>query len=336
MMKNLLFLFCVSSFCTTLWAQTNNNLSETPTDTTYQSASQDFNFSKRKKVFWTAGISGYTAMASGLYFAWYDKYDQESFHFFNDWDEWQNMDKAGHVYSAYLQSSLIYDLGKWSGYSDEKALLISSVASLWGQMNIEIMDGFSSEWGFSIPDVASNLVGTGLFYVQQKIWKEQRLRMKMSYWPVSYGQEPIYSENGISSISLRQRSEDLYGSGKIERFLKDYNGQTIWLSVDVGSFFPESRIPKILGLALGYSGQNLFGGFRNAWEVNDQSFLVDADLYPRSSQFILALDYNLQSVYHSTEFGKALFKVLNIFKFPAPAVSYDTKEGFKFHLVFLN
>jgi len=74
-------------------------------------------FSKRKKVFWTAGISGYTAMATGLYFAWYDKQDQSGFHFFNDWNEWQNVDKAGHVYSAYVQSGLIYDLSKWAGYS---------------------------------------------------------------------------------------------------------------------------------------------------------------------------------------------------------------------------
>jgi len=50
----------------------------------------------------------------------------------------------------------------------------------------------------------------------------------------------------------------------------------------------------------------------------------------------LALDYDLLKVKHSTIFGKALFKVLNIFKFPAPGVSYDTHEGFKFHLLFLN
>jgi len=321
---------------TSIVGQINNSHQQAHSDTAYRAMPVEVNFSKRKKVFWTAGISGYTAMASGLYFAWYDKYDQESFHLFDDWDEWQNMDKAGHVYSAYLQSSLMYDLSKWTGYTDEKALLISSVASLWGQMNIEIMDGFSSEWGFSVPDVASNLVGTGLFYAQQKIWKEQRLRMKMSYWPVSYSQEPLYSENGLLSVSLRDRSEDLYGSGTIERFLKDYNGQTIWLSADVRSFFPESRFPKFLGLALGFSAQNMFGGYDNTWDEFNNRFVIDDNLFPRSSQIILALDYNLLAVKHSTQFGTALFKILNVFKFPAPAVSYDTSEGFKFHLVFLN
>lgn len=294
------------------------------------------NFSKRKKVFWTAGITGYTAMATGLYFAWYDKYDQSSFHLFNDWDEWHNVDKAGHVYSAYLQTSLIYDLGRWAGYTEDKALLISSVASLWGQLNIELMDGFSTEWGFSLSDVGANVLGTSLFYFQQKHWKEQRLQLKMSYWPVKYSKEPIPSENILLATSAYDRTVGLYGAGGIERFLKDYNGQTIWISANLSSFFPDSKLPKWLAIAGGYSAKNLYGGFGNEWEVDGGSLTLDDSLYPRVGQFVLAIDYDLSKIKHSTEFGKALFKVLNIFKFPAPGVEYNKQDGFRFRLVFLN
>ncbi len=297
---------------------------------------QEFDFSKRKKVFWTAGISSYVAMGTGLYFAWYDNYPQSGFHTFNDWNEWRNMDKAGHAYSAYFQSSLIHDLSQWAGYSDEKAMMISSLSSIAGQLTIEVMDGFSRDWGFSVSDMASNLVGTGLFYIQEKKWKEQRIKMKMSYWPESYSEESFSSESGLFSTTQKERSKALFGSSGIERFLKDYNGQTIWLSANLRAFMPDSRIPKFLNLALGYSARNLYGGFANSWDLSGDTFVVDESQFPRSSQWILGLDINLESIYHSTEFGKALFKVLDIFKFPAPAVSYDTQDGFQFHLLFLN
>ncbi len=292
-------------------------------------------FQKRKRIFWATGIGGYSAMATGLYFAWYNQFDQEAFHTFDDWNEWRNVDKAGHVYSAYFQAQLINDAALWAGYSEEKALVISSLASLWGQLNIEIMDGFSSEWGFSAGDVAGNLLGTGLFYAQQKIWKEQRIKVKMSFWPVSYPVQTLDSESGLAQSSLQGRSEELYGTG-LERFLKDYNGQTIWLSANPSMFFPDTKLPKWLSVAVGYSAHNLFGGFENSWELDDERFVLDQDLFPRSSQFILALDYDLRKVKHSTAFGTALFKLLDIFKFPAPAVSYDTARGWQLHFLYLN
>lgn len=294
------------------------------------------NFAKRKKVFWSAGITGYTAMATGLYFAWYKQYDQSSFHLFDDWGEWQNVDKAGHVYSAYLQSELIYDLSRWAGYEEGKALLISSVASLVGQMNIELMDGFSTKWGFSVSDLGANILGTSLFYFQQKHWHEQRLKLKMSYWPISYSKEALASETGLEESSLYNRSVGLYGANGVERFLKDYNGQSIWISANLSSFLPNSKLPKWLALAVGYSAKNLYGGFGNQWEINDENFLADAQGYPRTSQFVLAIDYDLSKIKHSTEFGKALFKILNIFKFPAPGIEYNKQDGLRFRLVFLN
>jgi len=296
----------------------------------------DINLSKRKKVFLISGISGYTAMASSLYFAWYNQYEQRNFHFFDDWGEWEKMDKAGHVYSAYMQAELIHKLSGWAGYDEGQALLLGSLSSIAGQLTIEVMDGFSSGWGFSVTDLGANLLGTGGFYLQQKHWGEQRLRMKMSYWPVDYNSMPQSSETGLYEFTLRERSEALFGTSGIERFLKDYNGQTIWVSANVKSFWSESKWPSWLNLALGYSGHNIYGGFSNRWEINDENLSVNEAFYPRSGQWVLALDYDLTKIKTRRQLPKTLFKILNIFKWPAPGVSYDRDRGMVFHLVYRN
>lgn len=296
--------------------------------------SHPLDFSKRKKVFAIAGLSAYTGASVSLYRAWYSKYDRTGFHLFNDWGEWQNMDKAGHSYSAYMQATLVNDLSMWAGYNSDEALRIATLSSVVGQLTIEVMDGFSKGWGFSLTDLGANLLGTGGFYLQQKKWGEQRLKMKMSYWPITYNEE-LYTANTGETTSLALRAASLYGNTGIERFLKDYNGQTIWVTADIKAFFPDLRWPDILDLAIGYSADNLFGGFNNQWGMNGDDFIVNEDSHPRARQWVLALDYDLSSVYHSTKFGTTLFKILDVLKFPAPGVSYDTERGWAFHLVYL-
>ena len=296
----------------------------------------NINFSKRKKVFLTAGITSYTTMATSLYFAWYRQFETRRFHFFDDWGEWERMDKAGHIYSAYIQAELVHELSGWAGYDEGQALLLGSLSSIAGQLTIEIMDGFSSGWGFSVTDLGANFIGTGGFYLQQKHWGEQRLRIKMSYWPVDYDTAPVHSESGFLNMSLHDRSRALYGTSGIERFLKDYNGQTIWISANIKSFLPDSHWPDWLSLALGYSGHNLYGGFSNQWAINDETFTVDNISQPRSGQLVLALDYDFSKIKARRPFPQTLLKVMNIFKWPAPGVSYDRERGVVFHLIYKN
>ena len=313
-----------------------NNISSAYKVDSLAQNSTDFNLSKRKKVFLISGISGYSAMATSLYFAWYNQFDQRNFHFFNDWGEWEKMDKVGHVYSAYMQAELIYELSSWAGYDEGQALLLGSLSSIAGQLTIEVMDGFSSGWGFSLTDLGANLVGTGGFYFQEKYWGEQRLRLKMSYYPVSYSRVPIYAESGLYETTLHDRSRALYGDSGAERFLKDYNGQTIWVSANIRSFLPESRWPKWLALAVGYSGHNIYGGFDNQWVINNEIISADTDLFPRSGQFVIALDYDLSQIKARKPFSKSLLKILNIFKWPAPGLLYDKDRGLAFHLIYRN
>ncbi len=292
-----------------------------------------FNYSKRKKIVLAAGISSYTAVGTGLYFAWYNQFDQSAFHSFDDWDEWVQMDKVGHIYSAYLQSDLIYGVSRWAGFDQDQALKLGAISSLAGQLGIEIMDGFSTQWGFSWTDMGSNVLGTSLFYFQQKHLGHQMFRMKFSYWPVSYSPSTFSSSGGQAFSSQEMRSQSLFGSSGLERFLKDYNGQTIWISSSLYHFFPRRNIPKWLAISFGYSGKNLYGGVSNEWEVDGQLFSVDN---PRTRQFILALDYNLSELKSNRPLVKSLLRFANIIKWPAPGVSYSRADGFSFHVVFTN
>lgn len=299
-------------------------------------SSDSIDYDKRKKELLIGTVGLYTGASAGLYFVWYKQYQQEAFHFFNDWGEWNNMDKFGHIYATYTQVYLMHKGAQWAGYKDQEAVNLSVIAALAFQNTFEIMDGFSSGWGFSIPDFTSNLIGTSSFYFQQKHWGEQRIKFKVSYWPLSYPTETITSDTGLFMTTLSKRADTLYGTNPFERALKDYNGQTYWLSFDIASFIHETPWPKWLNLALGYGSDNMYGAKHNSWEVNDENFIVDGTAYTRYKKFILALDYNLGKIKINNRVIKTLLDVLDVFKYPAPAIEYRTNNTWHFSLVFLH
>ncbi len=274
----------------------------------------------------------YVAFSVGFYNAWYANYPQSKFHTFNDWGEWSQMDKAGHVFSGYFQSLFCYNGAKWTGLSENKSIATGLIAGALFQSTIEIMDGFSKEWGFSAPDVGANIVGLSAFYAQQKVWKEQRITLKESSWPRNYSNAIIESTNGMDYTTEKLRAKELFGASWGERALKDYNVQTYWASVNIKSFFPESNWPDWANIAIGYGAENLYGGFDNKW-ISKNNNAYDYSSKTRSRQIYLALDYDLRKIKIKNHFIKALLNTLNIYKFPAPAIEYNTQEGFKFHLI---
>lgn len=292
-------------------------------------------YKKRQKTLLLAGSGLYVAGSTTLYMAWYKQNEQQGFHFFNDSKEWLQMDKAGHIFSGYNQSLVVYKSFKWAGYKDSKSILYGTLAGFGFQSTIEIMDGFSSKWGFSNSDVISNIVGVSAFYFQQKYWNAQKIQFKMSYWPISHPTDNIQSQSGSISTSIDARAAVLFGT-PVERFLKDYNGQTIWISFNLKSFFQQSKLPEWLAISIGYSGQNMYGGFNNQWEIDNENLFIDPFKFPRHRQYILALDYDLSRIRTKSQFINTLLDVGNMIKWPAPALEYNRVDGLKFHLIFRN
>ena len=118
-------------------------------------------------------------------------------------------------------------------------------------------------------------------------------------------------------------------------YVKDYNSMNIWLSVNPSSFMAsESRFPKILNIALGYSAENLYGGVKNEWPYEDPIFFLSPDDYPRYGQWLLSLDLDLTKIKTRSRFLKSLLYVLNAVKIPSPTLEWNRVEGFKAHWLY--
>ncbi|MEO6189711.1 MAG: DUF2279 domain-containing protein [Saprospiraceae bacterium] len=271
-----------------------------------------------------AGIS-YSVFSIGLYSAWYKKNQLTKFHTFNDWSEWKHMDKFGHFYCSYFQSSLINNGAKWTGLKDGPSLLWSIGISTLFQSTIEIFDAFNPKWGFSWSDIGANLLGSSFFLTQEKLWKEQRILVKFSSHKINYSSESTMITNRVCT---------LYGSNILERLLKDYNAQVYWLSFNPIRTFNHKKTfwPEYINIAFGYGAQGMYGGTKNEWKDSNGTFIqLSPTQYPRYNQYYLALDLDLRKIPIRNKFLKTSLSILNIFKFPAPALEFNSFGKTKFH-----
>ncbi len=267
---------------------------------------------------------GHAAAWTGTFIAlnkaWYADYPKSDFHFFNDGSEWNQMDKAGHVWTAYQLSRVSAATWKWSGFSDRKAAWLGASSAVAFQSIIEIQDGFSEKWGFSWWDMLANVSGAGAYLAQQLAWRDQRIQVKLGYWPYDY------------PADLVARRNELFGSGSFERILKDYNSQTYWASANLRSFFPRSGLPAWLNLSLGYSSDLMLGGEENKW-TNADGVEVDRTDIARVRRFYLSVDADLTRIPTRSRFLRSVFYLVNAVKIPAPALEWNTGNGFRAHWI---
>ncbi|HJS01726.1 MAG TPA: DUF2279 domain-containing protein [Flavobacterium sp.] len=267
---------------------------------------------KRKNAVFISEAAVSTVALVGLNQLWYADYPRSKFHFINDNKDWLQMDKAGHVYSSYHLGRLSSEMLEWSGLSPKKQLIYGSGFGFAFLTAVEVLDGFSSQWGASTGDVIANATGTALYVSQELIWKEQRITPKFSFHTTRFA---------------KYRPE-LLGKTFNEQILKDYNGQTYWLSANLKSFFKSSKIPKILNLAIGYGGDGMLG------EKGENSLEIDAQNRLKSRQFYLSLDLDLTKIETKSHFLKTFFSVFSVLKIPAPTLEYSANEGFRTHLLY--
>jgi uncharacterized protein YfiM (DUF2279 family) len=247
-----------------------------------------------------------------LHQLWYSNYSTSDFHFINDNKEWLQMDKAGHVFSSYHLGKLSADALKWSGVSKRNQLIYGSTFGLVFLTSVEVFDGYSSNWGASLGDIVANVSGTSLYVSQELLWQEQRITPKFSFHTTSYS-------------SMRP---NVLGNSLGEQVLKDYNGQTYWLSCNLRSFAKNSKIPKWLNLAVGYGAEGMLAG-----EQESQSSL-GFDAINRYRQFYFSADVDLTKIETKSPILKTLFTIFNSLKIPAPTLEIRGSQGVKFHLVY--
>lgn len=240
--------------------------------------------------------------------AWYQQYNSSSFHFFNDNDEWFQMDKYGHTFTTYQTGRLMMGAMKWAGYSRRSQLIVGGMSGFAYMSAIEVMDGYSTGWGFSWGDMAANALGSGLAIGQEALWKQQRIQLKFSFYQSPYA----------------QYRTDLLGKSLSTQILKDYNGQTYWLSVNPSSFFKtENRFPKWINIAIGYGADGMLGARYNNVVVMDEN--GNTKTFNRYQQYYLSLDVDFTRIPVKSKFLKAVFSGINIIKIPFP--NMELSEG---------
>ena len=126
--------------------------------------------------------------------AWYSQYEKTGLHSFNDFPEWKQVDKVGHLYAAYIESRASMEMWRWTGIDRKKRIWIGGMSGAVYQTVIEILDGFSAEWGWSWGDFAANIFGSGALVAQELAWNEQRIDMKFSFHRKTYSDAQLSSE----------------------------------------------------------------------------------------------------------------------------------------------
>ncbi|UII30220.1 YfiM family protein [Fulvivirga ulvae] len=263
---------------------------------------------KRLKPLVITSTIAYAGSLVALNQLWYADFERESFHFFDDSREWKQVDKAGHAYAAFHINSAGYEALRWAGLSENKSLTYGALSSIVVLSSIEVFDGFSSAYGASYTDLTANTFGTILFYGQKKLWKDIRIQPKFSFHRTDFP---------------NHRPETL-GKNLQEELLKDYNGQTYWLSLNLSKFNSFRNFPKWLNLAVGYGAHNMI----YATDAGN----VEFGLTPKR-QYYLAIDFDFSEYKSESSLLNTVLYVLNMVHLPAPALEFSDSK-FKFHYIY--
>lgn len=272
----------------------------------------------RKKVVWAVNTGLPVVVFTGLYKAWYSGYGMEQFHWQNDNDNWLQMDKAGHAFSACFLAVNSASSFRYAGYSKRKSALIGTAISLGFQTTIEYFDGRSKGWGASSGDLIANTIGGVFGGSQAFIWGKVKIPMRVTF----------------RTTALASIRPELLGSNLPERLLKDYNGQTYWLDLNLKRMgIPLSFWPKWLGFSVGYGAEGMVGGADNVWldakgQVQDFSSLI------RYRQYFISPSISLGHLKSRYKLLNLFFKFTDYWRVPMPTMEFNSLHQPRFHWLY--
>ena len=261
-------------------------------------------------IYTSAGL--YTFSLIALYYGWYKDTPLTGFHFIDDNQNNMQIDKIGHATTAYTISYYAHNSLRWAGVDNKRSAIYGSLMGFGAMTVLEVLDGFSSEYGAAWGDLIANGIGSGMFLSQQLLWKEQRFRLKFSYHATDYA----------------QYNPALLGKNPLQRALKDYNGHTYWLSGNINSFLREdSKFPKWINVAFGYGVKGLLGVTSNPSEVDGHPI----PHFDRVRQYYVSMDVDWTRIETNSKFLRFTFKAISFIKIPFPTLEYNKENNFVFH-----
>ncbi|MEC9209235.1 MAG: DUF2279 domain-containing protein [Bacteroidota bacterium] len=256
---------------------------------------------KRRNILLISEFSAYTIALVGLNQLWYADYPRSSFHFINDNKEWLQMDKMGHISASYYTGVVGIKAYEWTGMNRRKAIWYGGMTGSIFLTIIEVLDGTSQEWGASSGDLMANTAGSLLAIGQALKWNEQRIQLKYSY----------KAENRFADMNPEQ-----LGANYLERVLKNYNGQTYWVTFNMKSLLniENENFPNWLSFALGYGADFMAGPYHQYPEDGKTIF--------RKRQYFVSIDVDLNKIKTKSKIVNSVLHTFGFLKFPAPGVQY--------------
>jgi hypothetical protein len=253
----------------------------------------------------THAVLGSSAVGSlvALNQVWYAPYATEKFHFFNDAEQWMQMDKMGHAFTGYLMTNELNRLHYWA--AGKRQPWVGAVYAMSYLSTLELMDGFSSGWGFSGSDMLANGVGVGLAFSQDYFFKRQIIIPKFSFSRSSYA-------------AVRP---EILGSTYAEQLLKDYNGQTYWVSLPIATFINLPKRFKWICISLGYGCDAKLVGSQYSWNG-----------FNARRQVYLSLDIDCSSLAPRHPKLNKVLSHLNFIKIPFPSIEFSSDKT-RFHWI---
>ena len=210
------------------------------------------------------------------------------FHFENDFDYALNLDKFGHFAAGVALGEGFYEGYRWAGVSEFQSYLFAGLSAMMTHIAIDVKDGYSPRWGFSVFDVMSGTLGGFLPMAERYVPLFKYVDLKWSYWI---------------------NTKAYYRQSHTGVFTDDYCNQTFWASFKPYRMLPAGArkyYPSWLAIAAGLS-------------IDEGVFIKDYEGTPHREVYI-ALDYDLEAFRPQSRLARTLIKWLNYFKLPAPAV----------------
>ena len=200
-----------------------------------------------------AAVIGGIAATVGFYGAnnWWEDGFTGSFHTVDEGWFGQNTyaggaDKAGHAYFTYTGARLLTRAFEAVGNDPGRALRLGAWTSLGVMTGVEVIDGFSKKFRFSMEDAVANAVGAAFAVLVEKYPRVDAL---------------------LDFRLLYQRSDDAQRVGETD-VIADYSGQTYLLAVKADGVPRLREVPVVRYLEL-QVGYNTLGYEPNDGTMND-------------------------------------------------------------------
>ena len=243
--------------------------------------------------------------------------DVGPFHIVEDYQYSLGADKFGHFYGTYMPSYFMSQVFMSTGFGYDLSHVLGGTLGLLYTSYVEVLDGYSKDFGFSPSDWYADFAGASFFVAQHFVPVLQNFQPKFMYVKPSW-------------IGEKNRRE-------AESFIDDYSAQTFWMSINVHNLLPKSMKnywPDFLELSVGYAVYSLctcdWHGLPCDPAISEP---VSKGAWGNRT-LLIGLDYNLVKLLPDDgAFWNWLKQSLNLFRF-LPAPTLEIGRTTRFYLTF--